>query len=317
MRIYSSSLELLQAQAPQALATRPGLHLTVGNFDGLHLGHQALLNQAQKCKKQLGGWLGVYSFDPHPQSFFKPQGPHIYLEKRSAWRERLADMGVDLLIEEKFTKDFSALSAQEFLETHWGDFLNLKSLTVGVDFRFGQGRTGDVNYLKSWCKKKGIVLHAIEPVLVDGERVSTSKIKALLGEGDVVRASQCLGRAFSIRGVVQKGDQRGRTIGFPTLNLIEESAALLRRGVYVTTMCWNSRTYSGITNVGIRPTVHATSPVVTETHIVGSFDRELYGEEIEIHFKSFVREERKFKSLEDLKQQIQIDTQSALSQEIK
>lgn len=314
MRIYSSSLELLQRPAEKPAK---GLHLTVGNFDGLHLGHQALLNQAQKCKKQEDGWLGVYSFDPHPQSFFKPQGEHIYLEKRSAWRERLADMGVDVLIEEKFTKDFSTLSAQEFLDRHWGEFLNLKSLTVGVDFRFGEGRKGDLEMLKSWCESKGISLHAIEPVLVDGERVSTSRIKVRLSEGDVQLAAKYLGRPFCLRGVVQRGDQRGRKIGFPTLNLVEESAALLKRGVYLTTMCWNSRTYSGITNVGIRPTVHSVSPVVAETHIVGSFDREIYGEEIEIHFESYVREERKFSDLDELKKQIEIDTRLALARDVR
>lgn len=314
MRIYSSSLELLQKPAEKPAK---GLHLTVGNFDGLHLGHQALLNQAQKCKKQQDGWLGVYSFDPHPQSFFKPQIAHVYLEKRSAWREHLADRGVDVLIEEKFTKDFSELSAEEFLERHWGDFLNLKSLTVGVDFRFGKGRSGNLEMLKSWCAKKGIALYAIQPVLVDGERVSTSKIKSLLSEGDVVRAAKYLGRPFCLRGIVQKGDQRGRTIGFPTLNLIEDSAVLLKRGVYLTTVCWNSRTYSGITNVGVRPTVHAASIVVAETHIVGSFDREIYSEEIEVHFESFVREERKFSSLDELKKQIEIDTKLALARDVR
>ena len=115
MRIYSTSLELLHSGSQNPL----GLHMTVGNFDGLHLGHQALLHKALECKKQQGGLLCVYSFDPHPQQFFKPESEHLYLQKRSTWRESLADFGVEILIEEKFTKAFSSLSAEEFLEKHW------------------------------------------------------------------------------------------------------------------------------------------------------------------------------------------------------
>lgn len=309
MKIYSSSLELLQSP----LENRQGLHLTVGNFDGLHKGHQALLEQARKCQKEQGGFLCVYSFDPHPQVFFKPPGEHTYLENRSVWRDRLASMGVDVLIEEKFTKEFAALTAEEFLEKHWDSRLGIKSVTVGVDFRFGQGRKGDRALLEKWCQKNGIAFFAISPVMHGEERISTSKIKSLLGEGKVSTAAQFLGRPFSIRGVVQTGEQRGRKLGFPTLNLMEDSAKLLKRGVYLSDVFIGNKKYSGITNVGVRPTLHQSSPVVVETHLVKPFSQDIYGQEVEIQFVEFVREERKFSSLEDLKKQIDFDVKLAES----
>ncbi len=315
MKVCSSSLELLQIPdsdpGAKPMGNRPFLHLTVGNFDGLHLGHQALLQQAESFRQQYGGLLSIYSFDPHPQVFFRPHTPHIFLENRETWRDRLKDYKVDILIEEKFTKEFSLLSPEEFLNTYWGPFLNLKSLTVGSDFRFGRDRKGDTALLGDWCAKNNIEFRAIPPVLVDNERVSTTRIKELLQTGDVERAAQCLGRPFSIRSKVVKGDQRGRLLGFPTLNQIDAAGRLLKRGVYVSEVSWNGKSFHSITNVGIRPTVESAVGVVVETHILSFFDREIYGETVEVRFLKFLREERKFSGLDELKQQIQIDVELA------
>ncbi|MFN8789961.1 MAG: riboflavin biosynthesis protein RibF [Bdellovibrionales bacterium] len=285
--------------------------MTVGNFDGLHRGHQALLQMARAEKARHGGLLVVYSFDPHPQAFFKAPGEHALLEKRSVWRERLAQSGVDILIEEKFTKEFSQLSAEEFLARHWAQGLNLKSLTVGSDFRFGRNRQGDQKLLESWSRQRGLVFHAVAPVIVEGERVSTSRIKALLREGQVLKAQNLLGRPFSIKGEVQKGDQRGRTLGFPTLNLVEESANLLRRGVYVASVDYKGKSFFAVTNVGVRPTLHSSSQVVVESHLLGTSLNEFYGQMIEVQFQDFVRDEKKFSGLDELRQQIQEDIRKA------
>jgi len=285
--------------------------MTVGNFDGLHRGHQALLQMARAEKVRHGGLLAVYSFDPHPQVLFKAPGEHTYLEKRSVWRERLANSGVDILIEEKFTKEFSQLSAEEFLERHWARELNLKSLTVGSDFRFGRNRQGEQKLLESWSQERGLIFHAVPPVIFEGERVSTSRIKALLREGQVLQVQNLLGRPFSIKGEVKKGDQRGRTLGFPTLNLVEESASLLRRGVYVASVNHKAKSFLAVTNVGVRPTLHQSSQVVVESHLLGTSLEEFYGQIIEVQFQDFLRDEKKFSGLEELRQQIQVDIHKA------
>jgi riboflavin kinase/FMN adenylyltransferase len=307
MKIFSSA----QSVARDPDLAHKKLHMAVGNFDGLHLGHRRLLQKALQNKRQWGGLLAVYSFNPHPQSFLSPLKNHILLENRETWYFRLREFGVDILIEENFTKEFSEISAENFLQHQWHESLHLQSLVVGEDFRFGHQRKGDVGLLESWSKQKGIDFSPIAPVLVSNQRVSTSGIKVLLSEGKPQNISNYLGRPFSIRGVVQPGDQKGRELGFPTMNIIDASAELLKRGVYVTSVRGALDVWQAITNVGVRPTVHQVSPVVAEAHILGSFQDNLYGQTVEIEFLEFLREEKKFTSFEDLKSQISRDVQFA------
>lgn len=307
MKIFSSSLEV--ARDPD-LAHKM-LQMAVGNFDGLHLGHRKLLQKALTQKRLLGGLLAVYSFSPHPQTFLNPDKKHILLENRETWYHRLREFGVDVLIEEKFTKEFSALSATDFLQKQWLESLRVQSLVVGVDFRFGHNRSGDIEILKSWSKKHGVELFPIEPVLVEGLRVSTSGIKTLLSEGKLNRVPDFLGRPFSIRGTVQPGDQKGRELGFRTLNIFDNSAELLKRGVYLTSVRGALEVWDSITNVGVRPTIHSESPLVVESHILGQFDDNLYGQSLEIEFLEFLRDERKFSQVQELKSQIQSDVNFA------
>jgi len=303
MKVFTSSLDV-----PKDFTD---LHMAVGNFDGLHLGHQKLLQKALQMKRLHSGRLAVYSFFPHPQAFFQSDVKHLYLEKRETWYQRLKDFGVDVLIEEKFTKNFSELSALHFLQTHWEAALRLKSLVVGEDFKFGHKRSGDFLMIQNWAKPLEIEVHGVAPVLVNESRVSTSQIKNYLFEGEVQSASQLLGRPFSIRGIVEPGAKKGRELGFPTLNLREPSGELLKRGVYFTHVRGALDVWPSVTNVGVRPTVHAQSLTLVESHLLGKFRDNLYGQNIEVEFLSFLRPEKKFMNLDELKNQIADDVKAA------
>lgn len=302
MKIFSSSLEISQSSLP--------LHVAVGNFDGLHLGHQKLLQKALLQKRIQGGALAIYSFTPHPQAFFQPEKKHIYLECRETWHQRLRDFGVDILIEEKFTKTFSELTAEQFLFQYWQSALHLKSLIVGTDFRFGFKRQGDFTQIQEWAQKNDIQVFGVPPVLFNDERVSTSRIKNCLNHGKVSEASQLLGRPFSIRGQVEPGHKKGRELGFPTLNIRDHSAENLKRGVYITLVRGAFDVWSSVTNVGVRPTVHEKSITLVESHVLDGFKENLYGQNIEVEFLSFIRPEMKFSGLEQLKQQIASDVKT-------
>ncbi len=286
--------------------------MTVGNFDGLHLGHRRLLAQVVANQRKLGdGVTCVYTFDPHPRRYFNPQFEHVYLQDRESWRLQLEeDWKIDYLVQENFTKEFADTPASEFLQKYWQD-LNLKTLVVGEDFRFGHRRVGDVERLKKWCLDKSVELFLIPPVEVQGVRVSTTLIRDCLVHGDLVSAEKYLGRHFNIEGQVEKGQQKGRLLGFPTLNVIDEKATLLRRGVYVSWVKYGDTKWPAITNVGIRPTLHSESAVVIESHVLEGLNQLLYGEQIEVEFISFIREEKKFGSLDELKNQIATDATKA------
>jgi riboflavin kinase / FMN adenylyltransferase len=288
------------------------IHMTVGNFDGLHLGHRKLLQQVLENQKKYGGKSCVYTFFPHPRRFFNPQFEHVYLQDREAWKFELKqNWKIDFLIEENFTKQLAETEAVDFLEKYWKKFLPIKTLVVGQDFRFGQKREGDIEILKKWCFDNSIELFLIESVEVQGVRVSTTLIRDCLIHGDLISAEKYLGKHFSVQGEVARGQQKGRLLGFPTLNLIDERATLLRRGVYVTWVIHKTGTkWPAITNVGIRPTIHSESAVVIESHVLKGLDQTLYGESIEVEFVSFVREEKKFGSFDELKNQIAIDVES-------
>jgi riboflavin kinase/FMN adenylyltransferase len=312
MKSCSSSFEF-----PTLLGVNKGLektyiHMTVGNFDGLHLGHQRLLNQVLANQKKYGGQSCVYTFCPHPRQYFNPQFEHVYLQDREGWKKQLENnWSIDFLIEENFTKIFAETPATEFLDKYWKGKIPLKTLVVGEDFRFGQKRMGDVDRLRNWCVDNGVELFLIPPVEIEGVRVSTTIIRDCLVHGDVHSAEKYLGRHFSIDGVVEVGQQKGRLLGFPTLNMIDARATLLRRGVYLTRVKYEGQYWPAITNVGIRPTIHAQSAVVIESHVLKGLNESLYGRHIEVEFVSFVREEKKFGSLDELKAHIASDAQKA------
>lgn len=294
--------------------------LTIGNFDGVHLGHQAIVNAILKKAHEIGGPACLFTFRPHPQEVLRPGNRVKLLTTYDEKVEILESFGLDVVVEQLFSQEFFTLTAREFFERVVVKAFQAKALFVGHDFAFGRNRDGNIETLKNWCKEKGIHLEVIPPFVLNGETVSSTAIREKLSRGEVAEASSLLGRPFFYRGSVVRGDQRGRLLGFPTANLKLEQKLALPHGVYAT---WAIRKQGdrsiripSVTNVGIRPTFHpelSDLPVLIETHLILSESEfpDLYGETLEVQFAERFRDERKFSSFDELKTQIQQDRERA------
>lgn len=297
--------------------------VTIGNFDGVHLGHQRILRDVLAESKKTGGPACVYTFRPHPQEVLRPGTTVMLLTHYDEKIRLLESLGLDVVVEEPFSQEFFTLSAREFFKKVIVDGFKAVSLFVGHDFAFGKNREGNLDLLRLLCGEKGIALTVVAPEELDGEIVSSTRIRNVLLEGHVAEAARLMGRFFFYRGVVVKGDQRGRLLGFPTANLKLENKLALPHGVYAT---WAILDRGGrrdkipsVTNVGVRPTfaekaqAEGLLPVVVESHLIlpegDSVD--LYGETLEIQFVERFRDEKKFASFEELKTQIAIDKEQA------
>lgn len=302
--------------------TRNHAVLTIGNFDGVHLGHAKILASVIEESKNTGGPACVYTFRPHPQEVLRP-GTQVklitlYDEKISL----LESSGIDVVVEEPFSQEFFTLTAREFFDKVIVNGFKAVSLFVGHDFAFGKNREGNLDLLRKWCVESGIRVTVLPPQEQEGEIVSSTRIRKLLLGGEVAIAARLLDRFFFYRGIVVKGDQRGRLLGFPTANLQLESKLELPRGVYAT---WAILEKQGrreevpsVTNVGVRPTFKdtgdgSTLQLVVECHLIlpDGETIDLYGERLEVQFVERFRDEKKFGSFEELKTQIALDRAQA------
>lgn len=294
--------------------------LTIGNFDGVHLGHQAIFSAVVKKARELGGPSCVFTFRPHPQEVLRPGKRVKLLMTYDEKVETLESLGIDVVVEQLFSQEFFTLTAREFFERVIVKAFKTRALFVGHDFAFGRNRDGNLDTLRSWCTEKKIHLEVVPPFQLGTETVSSSAIRDALSQGRVAHAAKLLGRPFFYRGSVVRGDQRGRLLGFPTANLKLEQKLDLPHGVYATlaTLKKGERftQVPSVTNVGTRPTFHpdiADLPVLIETHLIlkeGDFP-DLYGETLEVGFLDRFRDEKKFGSFDDLKAQIQTDRDRA------
>ncbi|MCK6598275.1 MAG: bifunctional riboflavin kinase/FAD synthetase [Bdellovibrionaceae bacterium] len=277
--------------------------LTIGNFDGVHLGHKQLVSEL--CKDSTLKSL-IISFEPHPIKFFRPE---INFKKLFCYKdqiEQLEKMKVDYFVQLSFNKVFSQLKYDDFLEMIERK-LDIKKIVIGYDFRFGKDKGGTYDQLKNWCEKKKIELIKIEEIKLNQLTVSTTEIKKQLDKSDMLMVTNLLGRHFYVEGVVVKGDQRGRLIGFPTANLQQsEETHLPHLGVYATRVKLRGQFFNSVTNIGRTPTFKQDERVKVESHLL-DFNQDIYGEIIQIEFRSYLRAEKKFNSLDELKTQIQID----------
>lgn len=286
--------------------------VTVGNFDGVHLGHQKIIkdvvSRARKEKKK----AVVYTFRPHPQVVVSKDSEISLLTTYEEKIEILESLGVDIVIEEPFTRDFSTINPEDFFAKILIQQLGTSVLYVGYDFGFGKGRSGSISMLETLCKRDHIEFHVAKPKKVRGEVCSSSHIRNALSCGDIKTANRLLGYAFSYWGTVVHGDRRGIRLGFPTANLEIEKKLVLKNGVYATSVLIDAEAWQSVTNIGTRPTfhLHAKSPVIIETHIL-DFNRQIYGDKIKVVFHDRIRDEMKFKDLEQLKIQIEKDVLSA------
>jgi len=292
-----------------ASASRRRSALTIGCFDGIHLGHQHVLKRVAARARESGLLPGVVTFDPHPLRVLRPaEAPPLIatLEQRL---DGFASLGIAAALVLKFDAELARVSAEEFLRGILVEHLGMAAILVGPHFRFGHKQVGNVDMLEDEASRYGYTVELMLPVQLDGEIVSSTAIRSAVMEGRVAEAARLLGRPFSLTGAIRAGAGRGRAILFPTLNLAAEQELLPRTGVYVTENRIGDRVYGSATNVGVRPTVGGGSLSV-ESHLF-NFSETLAEGRIEVRFLERLRDERKFTSVDELRAQIARDLVTA------
>lgn len=294
--------------------------VTIGNFDGVHRGHQALIHEVVAWRRQHPHRQEIktiaLTFDPHPREVLNPEVNVMRLCSLNDRIRLLEEMGIDEVRVIKFNKDYAQISAKEFFNDVLLQNLKAEFIAVGHNFYFGKNREGSPGKIIDWCEERGIDSKLVNPIEVDGAPVSSTRIRELIKKGEIISASRLLGRQFFISGRVSQGNQKGATIGFHTANVYPSyqgpgALCLPPKGVYLTsTTIENGKTYASISNLGVRPTVQEKSPLVLETHLL-DYEGDLYGKLISVEFRDSIRAEMKFPSIEALRQQIQVDIELA------
>jgi riboflavin kinase/FMN adenylyltransferase len=292
---------------PQAL--RGGI-VALGNFDGFHEGHQAVVGRAVARARAEGRPVLVATFDPHPVRYFKPDTPPFRLTTLDQRQRLFAAAGADAMIVFRFDEALAATSAEGFVRERLLTLIGAAGVVTGEDFTFGRGRGGSVEVLQRFGAELGFSVDAVGPVEEDGEAVSSSRIRDALQAGDCETAARLLTRPFAIEGVVEHGDKRGRELGFPTANLALGSYLRPAFGIYaVRGRLEDGRLLDGAANIGVRPTFDPPRELL-EPYLF-DFSGDLYGQRLEIEFHSFLRPERRFDSLDALKAQMDADCAEA------
>ena len=305
MKIYEGLNEFLPVTNPV---------VTSGTFDGVHLGHQKILQRIREIARSIGGETVMITFWPHPRLVLYPQEHKLRL--LSTFEEKaklLRQFGIDHLVTIPFTKEFSQLSSREFIDQVLVEKIQTRKLVIGYDHRFGKNREGSFEYLKQNSAEFGFELEEISRQDVDEIGVSSTKIRKALESGDIETANSYLGRSYELNGLVIKGQQIGRSIGFPTANIhIPNDYKLIPKdGVYAVETSVNGSIYKSMLNIGNRPTVDGNKKTV-EAHLF-DFQGDLYDKQLTIYLKAYLREEQKFENLEALKEQLLKDQQQAKS----
>lgn len=287
-----------------------GCVLTVGKFDGMHRGHQVLLERTRDHARQAGVPAAVLSFDPSPRDYFHPDR---VLPRISTLRDKLAALqrhGIDRLVLVRFDQRIASIAPEDFLEDVLLARLGARALIVGDDLRFGRNRAGDIEYLRSRSDELGYQVIAVDTVLVGGERCSSSAVREALAACDFPRAERLLGRPYRVTGRVRHGLRLGRKLDMPTANIAIRKNLAVPFGVYAVTASEGSRTWKGVASLGIRPTLNLTRCLL-ETHLFDA-NVDLYGKVLEVEFRHFLRPELRFGSIDSLKAQMHEDAASAI-----
>jgi len=284
--------------------------ITIGTFDGVHLGHQEIFNVLINKSKNNGCRSFVITFEPHPRMVIQPNSDLKLLTTFEEKVEILEEMGIDNLLVIPFTKEFSQLTSEDFFRQYILDGIGIKKMVIGYDHHFGKGRDGDEQKIRELGALNNFEVQKTEAVTINETVVSSSKIRHALSEGEVKTAAQMLGRNYSFSGLVVVGDKRGRELGFPTANikLENENKLIPKNGVYAVKVFLEERIFNGVMNIGLRPTFKDTKIVLSEVHIF-NFNEDIYGKKIRVEFIERIRDEKKFSSKEELIKQIEIDKQ--------
>ncbi len=303
MKIYT---DLMDIKRPFHKAA-----LTIGNFDGVHLGHQALFRKVVDIAKETGGDKVALTFHPHPMKVLRPDNPPKLISTLEQKMELIMASGIDHLVCFPFTREFAATSARDFVEGILWHSLGVADLVVGYDYACGKGRQGDISFLRQMGKQLGFRVHVVPPVKVDGRTVSSTAIRELVRQGNMQDVKKMLGRYYQIRGVVRKGKRRGGpVVGFPTANLaINKEDLCPRPGVYAVQVVHGEHSHCGVVNIGYNPTF-GDNKLGAEVHIF-DFSKDIYGHEIKVNLVERIRGERKFSGAKELAAQISKDIELA------
>lgn len=284
--------------------------ISLGNFDGVHIGHQAILQRLVTEAEERSGTALVVTFHPHPLSVLRPDQPISLILNLREKLTQLAAVGVDRVLLQRFSLAFSRLSPEEFVERYLVQAIGTEKVIIGHNFSFGRDRSGRSAGLEELGQKFGFAVETVGPIVSGMREVSSTAIRSLLSVGEMHAAAQLLGRPYAVSGRVEKGFQRGRTIGFPTANLRPRAAMLLPNGVYAVRIdVGEHRQLPGVANVGINPTFGGNAHTI-EANIF-DFSADIYGQRLRIGFIEHLREEKKFTSVQDLVQQIRADAARA------
>jgi riboflavin kinase/FMN adenylyltransferase len=288
---------------------RPSV-LTLGVFDGLHLGHQLIISRVVERARALGAVPTVVTFDPHPRAVLHPESAPPLLQTLDQKVEAFGVLGVEQTIVVRFTPEFAKVSAEEFLKDVVQERLQAREVYLGRGFAFGRGREGNIELLRRVSRELGFFADEVPEVRLRGQRISSSRIRELLLKGSVNLARRMLGRPYGVEGRVVRGHERGRTIGFPTANLRPANRVIPRGGVYVTATLIDGSWRRSVTNVGVRPTFEKEAEPSVETYVM-DWGGDLYGDVVRVRFLHRLRDERRFAGVEELKRQIGRDAARA------
>ncbi len=305
-------------QVWNGIHNRPALErasvVTLGNFDGLHYGHQELLKRVTEKAQVLDAQKIVMTFDPHPVQVLYPEKGLKRLFPRDDLIEQLSRYGFDELILEPFSREFSQLKPAVFFQDYLFKPLNLKALVVGHDFSFGVDRSGNLEQLEKLCAQHKVQLDVVQPFAKEGAVISSSRIRKVLSVGDVEQAQALLGRPFYLQGLVAKGDQRGHTLGFPTANITPENEVVPQNGVYLSRVTVQNKAHMALTNIGTNPTFDSSIHRPRVESFLLDFEGDLYGLKIKVELLKFWRAEKKFSGAKELVEQIRRDVEWAQTQ---
>lgn len=287
--------------------------LTLGTFDGVHLGHQEIIRRVVDCSKKENLRNFIITFHPHPRKVINPELKIKLLTTQDEQIKILEQLGVEHLLIINFTKEFSELAPEEFIENYLIRKVGLKKIVLGYDHHFGKARGGDVNLLKQFSQKFNFSIIQIEPYIIENEPVSSTKIRNSLENGEIEKANKMLGRIYSFSGLVIEGDKRGRKLGYPTANLqlTDPDKLLPQIGIYAVLAELDGKVYKALLSIGKRPTFYNNGDLVAEVYIY-DFNSDIYGEKLKINLISKLRDEEKFNSSEELIKQMNIDKENGL-----